>query len=56
MKMVVMECKNPECGTTFTVEMSTVEVAEGELCCPACRSDEWLEVGETDVEWEANAQ
>lgn len=56
MKMVVFECTNTECGTTFTVEMSAVEVADGVLYCPACDSVEFREVGETDVTWEAKAE
>ena len=56
MKMVVFKCVNTECGTTFTVEMSAVEVAEGLLYCPACDSEQFREVGETDVSWEVKVE
>ena len=54
MKMVVYQCFNGECLTQFAVEMDSAEL--GELCCPACEGNAVIEIGETDVEWEANAE
>lgn len=55
MRMVVYECQYGECNATFAVDADTSHITS-EITCPGCGATETEELGEADVEFEANAK
>ena len=54
--MVIYRCEQPDCDTTFSVEVDAVEDMGGPVWCPACIRLTNNELDETDVFWEGKAE
>ena len=56
MKMVIYQCQDDECRSYFAVDVVGAEISLGSPSCPVCGEDNTVELGETDVTWEAKAK